>query len=150
METRKTLLDQYDELPRIIAQYDAKECSFGVVNDAQNALYSALGEGQLSRGEYEAQCTSLVLVPRDDERIRRSGYTLRWMDMPVGRLDWLETGLARQRLNALEAAGRQVVSLPTQPTAACAACGAVVPTSWLMNASLQSGVCPDCYDAYSN
>lgn len=41
---------------------------------------------------------------------------------------------------------------PPKPmrTAQCSACGREVARSSLMNASLRSGVCPDCYDRYSD
>ncbi len=50
-------------------------------------------------------------------------------------------------------AGARVAAARPRPTAVwgeCSACGARVPRSVLMGASLRSNVCPDCYDQFSD
>jgi len=132
------------------SQYDLSAATWQEVNAAQNAVTAALCQ-PITRAAYEAQCSEIAVVALSDAEIRRAGYTIRHFDMPTEPIEWVRFGLARQRLNALDAEARAARPLaPAVVMARCSACGVDVVAGTLMNASRHAGVCSDCYDGYSD
>ena len=147
----KNIINAYDDCTLAIEHYDASGKTaddWKTVNDAQNAKYSTLKQ-LINRDDYETLCSQLGVEPETDEQIRKMSYTLKNFDMPSDRVGWLTIGLMRQRLNGIEsqAAKPQTAAIEY---ARCSECGAQTPKNTLMNASLKSGVCPDCYDRMSD
>lgn len=142
------LIAAYNNVERVISDYDAKATDWCTVNTAINDRGAALCEA-IDRATYEAQCAQMGITPATDEHIRQCSYTLRHFDYPKDRVGWLTEGLARQRLNGIEAE-RKTATPKTAECVPCANCGQPTPRALLMNASLMQGVCPDCYDEVSD
>jgi hypothetical protein len=149
----KTLIDARAASDLAVSEYRAIEhpdlADWQRVGEAANVVTRLLGQ-PTSREVYEAECTRAGLEPWTEEQIRQASYTLRYFDHPQDPREWLAAGLARQRLNGIEAEHREAATAPAMALATCAACGAVIPASQLLNASRQAGVCPECYDRYSD